>query len=290
MAQTTTTTLATTIPAELITKWIQMEARPFNIVAPLVFNDILPQGQGVVYVMNKMPTTSAASVAEASDITSTARTTTDASITVAEVGLGTALTDLAKETSRIDGQIEKWSKSQGRAVAQKLTGDLCGLFAALNSGTGVGSTNVNITVANFLEAWYTLMNANAPGLPRTVLHPRQVIDLFSVVSASTGTPFAALTELVAKGKLPGGLPSAGFAGELFGIPVYSTSEVDTANRAADRVGAMFVETAMGLITLRPVTTEIDRDASARETEIITTAVYGVGELNDTYGVSIVTDA
>ena len=290
MAQTTTTTIATTIPTELITAWIQEEARPFNIVAPLVFNDTQPEGQGSVYVMNKLPTTSAATVAEAADITATARTTTDESITVGEVGLGTALTDLAKETSRINQQIMEWTKSQGRAVAQKVTGDLCALFAALNSSSAVGATGTDISVANFLEAWYTLMNANAPGLPRTVLHPRQVIDLFNAVSASTGTPYGSLTELVRTGRLPGGLPSAGFMGELFGIPIYQTTEVDTANSGADRVGAMFVETAMGIITLRPVRTELERDASARETEIITTSAYGVGELNDLYGVPIETDA
>ena len=290
MAQTTTTTLATTIPTELITDRIQEEARPFNIVAPLVLNDTQPQGQGSVWVMNKLPTTSAAAVAEASDITAAARTTTDASITVSEVGLGTALTYLAEETSRMSSQLVKWAASQGRAVAQKVTGDLCALFAALNSGSTVGSTGVNITAANFLEAWYTVLNANAPGLPRCVLHPRQVIDLFNALSASTGTPYGSLAELVREGKLPGGLPTAGFVGELYGIPIYQTTEVDTANSGADRVGAMFVESALGIITLRPITTEYDKDISARETEIITTCAYGVGELNDTYGVSITTDA
>ena len=289
MAQTTTTTLATLVPAEFIAAQVLREARPYNVVAPLVRNERMPQGQGVSFKISQLPTTTAASVAEASDITAAARTTTESPITVAEVGLSTEVTLLARETSRLQNQLIVWAQSQGRAIAQKITGDLCALFAALNGNTAVGTSGTDITIANFLEAMYTLANANAPGQRRAVLHPRQVTDIFNAISASTGTPYSNLPELVRAGRLPEGQPEAGFAGLLFGVPIYVTTEVATANSGADRAGAMFVPDALGFVELRPITVTYDEDASKRSTEVVVTSAYGVGEIVDGYGVPIVTD-
>jgi hypothetical protein len=77
---------------------------------------------------------------------------------------------------------------------------------------------------------------------------------------------------------------------LFGVNVYQTTNVQTANTGADRAGAMFSSEALGLATKWPARTELQRDASLRATEIVVTACYGVGELVDSFGVPIVTDA
>ena len=290
MADTTTTTLTTAVPTELISATIIQEARPFNVVAPLVSRFSMPTQSGKILSVPKLPSTSASSVEEASDITATARTTTEANITVAEVGISTSLTKMALLTAKLPDQLSMWAQSAGRAIAQKVTGDLCTLFSALNGASAVGTSGTNITIANFIEAIYTLDNANSPGRKVAVLHPRQVADLYSAITSSTGTPFASLDELVRDGRLPGGTPDAGFVGLLLGVPVYSTTECVSANSSADVVGAMFCEQAMGYAQLEPVTVKYDEDASARTTEIVATIIYGVAELVDTYGVSIVTDA
>ena len=62
MAQTNTTTLATTLPTEFIAAEVLREARPFNVVAPHVTNDVLPSGQGKTWAMQKLPTTTAAAI------------------------------------------------------------------------------------------------------------------------------------------------------------------------------------------------------------------------------------
>jgi hypothetical protein len=283
------TTLATTLPNEMIAAAVIQEARPFNIVAPLVLNEIMPQGQGKTWAKQALPTTEAAGVAEASDITAAARTTTEATATMAEVGLATELTKLAQETSRLENQVILWAESQGRAIAQKITGDLCALFPNLNSDTAVGASGTNITVANFVEAMYTLDAANAPGQKRSVLHPRQVADLFAALTGA-GDIYTNLPELIRDGRLPNGQPGAGFVGQLFGVPIYQTTECDTANSGADRVGAMFVAEAMAFVQLRPITAEYDYDASKRAREVVVTSAYGVTEVIDGYGVAITTDA
>ena len=82
----------------------------------------------------------------------------------------------------------------------------------------------------------------------------------------------------------------GMVGTLFGVEVSQTSVCPTANSAADRTGAMFSSDAIGLVTKRPPRIEMQRDASARGTELVATVAYGVGELVDTAGVPIITDA
>lgn len=290
MTQTNTTTLTHAIPTEHIVATVLEEARPFNVVAPLVLNDIQPAGAGKTWQKVILPSTTAAGVGEGSDITAAARTPTRAYATISEVGLATELTRLAEETSRLDNQVLVWAESQGRAIAQKVTADLCALFSGLNGGTAVGASGTNLSLENFIEAVYTLDNADAPGQKRCVLHPRQVTDLFAAISSSTGGFYANLPELIRNGVLPDGQSAAGFVGQLFGVPIYQTTEVDTANTGADRCGAMFVRDAMAFVQLRPITVEYDYDATKRAREIVVTAAYGVCEVVDGYGVPIITDA
>ena len=289
MAQTTTTTLQYSLPTEHIVAAVVQEARPFNICAPLVLNDIQPKGEGTTWQKAVLPTTTAAAVAEGSDITAAARTLTRVYTQLSEVGLSTELTKLAEETSRLASQVMLWAESQGRAIAQKITGDICALFPDLNSASSVGTSGTDIAVSDFVEAMYTLDNANAPGQKVCVLHPRQVADLFAALTGA-GAVYQNLPELIRRGVLPEGQSAAGFVGQLFGVPIYQTTEVDLANGAADRCGAMFVGQAMAFVQLRPITVEYDYDASKRAREIVVTAAYGVCEIIDGYGVPIVTDA
>ncbi len=286
MASTTTTTLTTVIPAEFIVAQVIEEARPFNVVAPLVTNGFLGQGQGKVWNKSILPSTTAAGYAEASDITSTARTTTEGTVTVAEVGINTTLTLLARETAKIAGDLMTWAASGGRAIAQKITSDLCDLFADLGGSTNVCSTTVNLSVADFVEGIYTLDANNAPGQKVAVFHPRQVADLFNALTG-TGSVYQNLPELIRQGRLPQGQPPAGFVGELFGVPIYSTTEVV---EATDKIGAMFVRDALAFVQLRPITVQYQEDVSARTMEVVGHAAYGVAELVDTYGCPMETDA
>ena len=287
MAQTTTTTLAYSLPTEYIRAEVMEEARPFNVVAPLVTNAIQPKGRGKVWQQVILPSTSASSVAEASDITAGARTVTRAYATMAEVGLATELTKLGEETSSLTDQVLLWAASQGRAIAQKVTADLCTLFADLNGSTAVGTSGSNMGVEDLVEAMYTLDAANAPGQRRCVLHPRQVADLFNSLTG-TAPIYSNLGELIRNGILPEGQPGTGFVGQLFGVPIYQTSEVD-ADSTTNWIGAMFVPAAMAFVQLRPITVEYQNDATKRSNEIVVTAAYGVCELVDGYGVPVETD-
>jgi hypothetical protein len=54
----------------------------------------------------------------------------------------------------------------------------------------------------------------------------------------------------------------------------------------DYKGAVFHKDALALAMMQDIKIETQRDASLRADEIVATAVYGVGELHDSYGVEL----
>jgi len=58
----------------------------------------------------------------------------------------------------------------------------------------------------------------------------------------------------------------------------------------DYKGAIFHRDALALAMMQDLKIETQRDASLRADEVVATAVYGVGELNDTYGVELNVDS
>ena len=83
---------------------------------------------------------------------------------------------------------------------------------------------------------------------------------------------------------------SGFIGTLFGVPVFETANMANTGTTGDYKGAMFHRDALGLAMMQDLKIEIQRDASLRADEIVATAVYGVGELQDSYGIEILADS
>ena len=55
-------------------------------------------------------------------------------------------------------------------------------------------------------------------------------------------------------------------------------------------GGVFHSDALGLAMMQDLKIETQRDASLRADEIVATAVYGVGELHDSYGVEMLSES
>ena len=53
---------------------------------------------------------------------------------------------------------------------------------------------------------------------------------------------------------------------------------------------MFHRYALGLAMMQDLKIDVQRDASLRADEIVATAVYGVAELQDSYGIEIGADS
>lgn len=280
--ETTTTTANDLVNASLVSAEIIEAAWSALVMLPLVKEFDISALATLTLNVPVWTALAAGAVAEDNDLSNTALSTSYVALTASEVGVMILLKDKLTY-SDILGNIDAYAAQLGKALADKVDTDLAALFAGFSQT--VGSTGVNITEANFLEAIYTLEAGDAPKPYVSVLHPIQVHDLRGALASSA----ASLHSLMRSADLNSN--TKGFAYNLYNVDVYESTNVATANTAADRAGAMFSKgEALGIAWKKAANTELQRDASARGTEVVVTSCYGVGELVDTYGVKIVTDA
>ena len=226
----------------------------------------------------------AAAVAEGTELTNTALTSASVTLSSSEVGIQATITDVL-ELSDIPAAHGARLKQLGRAMGDKLDVDICALFSGFS--TGVGATTVNIALTTFLDAIYNLEVADAAGLGGLVgvLHPRQIADLRTEFEADTAAIYmGAGTSSINKSQ-------AGYFGSWFGIDVFTSTNIPLANANADRAGGIFVrDYALGMVQKWAAKVETMRWAPIRGWVLVVSAMYGVGEIEDSAGVNVITDA
>jgi hypothetical protein len=168
-------------------------------------------------------------------------------------------------------------------MADKLDVDICALFPGF--ANQVGTTTVDLAIANILDAIFTLENADTAG----VLHPRQTADIRNAVDADSGQAYAVVAG--ARAAQLGPAPGPGFFGAWFGIPFWTSTNVPTVNAGADRGGAIFIaDYALGMVQKWAARVEAMRWPPIRGIVLTASAMYGVGEVEDLAGVEVATDA
>ena len=250
-----------------------------SIMRPLVKNYAI-QGGGKSVEVPIYAAVSAAAVSEASDLSNTAINPTSVTITASENGIMTTLTDLARNSAPRNVAADI-GKLFGEAIAKKIDQDLTALFDGFSTAVGSGSTALTAalvfqSIANVRNAGVSMDGVSA------VLHPMVAYDL----KANLTNTFAnANGNDVANEALRNG-----FVGRLGGVPIYETTNVANDGTAGDYKQGVFHRDALGLAMMQDIKIETQRDASLRADEIVATAVYGVGELNDTNGCEIEADS
>ena len=218
----------------------------------------------------------AAAVAEATDLSNTAVNPTSVSITASEVGVMTTLTDLARNSAPRNVAADI-GRLFGEGIAKKMDQDLIALFDGFSTTLGDGTTA--IAASSIFNAASTL---RASGLPVEecfcVLHPKIAYDLKANLTNTFANPNA--------GDLQNEALRSGYVGQLAGISVFETSNMSNSGNAGDYKGAVFHKDALALAMMQDIKIETQRDASLRADEIVATAVYGVGEIHDSYGVEL----
>ena len=221
----------------------------------------------------------AGAVSEAADLSNTAINPSSVTITASEVGVMTTLTDLARNSAPRNVAADI-GRLFGEAIAKKMDQDLLALFDGFS--TAVGTDSAALSAATIFNAASTL---RAAGLPvdetYCVLHPKVAFDL---KSGLTNT-FAGLSTDLSNEAL-----RSGFIGQIAGIKIFETGNMSNTGTAGDYKGGMFHKDALGLAMMQDIKIETQRDASLRADEIVATAVYGVGELHDSYGVEVIADS
>lgn len=291
MAISTITTFNDLLNSEIISDLILEEARDLTFMPSLILlKDIEGQGSNV-YKFPILAALAAAGLTEASDMASTTMSSdASGSITVDEVGVRVDLSDkAAKLTGRID--VDAVIAACGRALATKIETDCCAVFTS--ASRSVGTTNVDLSLANVDDALYTLKlgkavfgNPTQPGSPfqgvSVVLQTVQMSN-FRTALRQANYSFDPLNALLAEA----GKFGSGLAGVYQGMTFWESTLVPASGD--DFVGAMFVPRAIGLVTAGGVSVEPQRDASARSTEVNVVQMYGAGESDDLAYVKILSD-
>ena len=245
-----------------------------SVMRPLVKNYAI-SGGGKSVEVPVYAAVSAAAVSEASDLSNTAINPTSVTITASENGIMTTLTDLGRNASPRNVAADI-GRLFGEAIAKKIDTDLTALFDGFSSV--VGSAGAEVTVAKIFEAVATLRQAAVPMPLAGVLNPKVAYNVKKNLTNTFVNPNP--------NDLTNEALRTGYVGNIAGVQMFETSNVDGTTDTDNCKGGIFHRDALGLAMMQDLKIETQRDASLRADEIVATAVYGVGELHDSYGVEI----
>jgi hypothetical protein len=275
MAASTTTTLDDLFVN--IVAQARFTAEEQSLMRNLVTMYNIDAQPGVTVQVPKYPAIAAAAVAEGTDMTSTTVSTSSVAITVGTVGAQVLLTDMAMMGA--GNPSEELGTVLGNAIATKMDQDLIALFDGFS--TSLGATTVELTADYLFQAAATIRANKAPGRLVGVFHPYQTYNLKKSLTAAGVNPNG--------GELQNEAMREGFVGRIAGIDIYESANVSI-DGSGDSKGGIFAPEALALAMKRDFVIEPERDASNRAWELNATAVYGVGELDDSYGVEMYFDA
>lgn len=256
-----------------------------SIMRPLVRNYSVAPNSGKTIQVPIYPTVSASALTEGTDLSNTTVTTAQKTISIGEKGIMATVSDLAVNTGS-DDVIRSLGKMFGEAIAKKMDLDLTALFGGFSSVVGDldgGAATDKLSVAELFQAAATL---RANGVPMDdvacVVHPMVAYDLKADLTNTFANPNP--TDLANEAL------RTGFVGRIAGIPIFETANIANTGTAGDYFCGMFHRDALGLAMMQDIKITTERDESLRATEVIATAVYGVGELHDSYGIELQADS
>jgi len=211
-----------------------------------------------------------------SEITSTALSDTQVAVTAAEVGFRVDVTDLSEE-------LLPWSLTAtaaqvvARSLAEKWETDLAALMDDFANVTTAAST---LTPVDVLAAVSALEQRDIPGPYVGYFDPKQTGELRQEIATTTAS-----YQIGRNGELVRPFADSGWFGEYMGLPIWQTSLVVTTSSLVG--GAVFNTTdCLGALEIRAPRVESQRDASYRSLELVGSAVYGLIEIQDTWGQTV----
>lgn len=287
MASFTSATLTSTADdlyyTDIVETSITEAAYSNTVMRGLVKNGSLAGRPSDTLKFPSWPALTAASVAENADLANTAISTGGTSITVGEVGIMVAVSDTLEEDDILSGLAE-YGRQGGRALADKMDADIATLVGAFSNTTGDDASA--LTYANFIAGLRELEARDAPGPYVAVLHPVQVGQLHNDIQTNGGAFWGAGTQ---DNDSRFGMMRRAARGEVAGVDIYSTTNTPTGGTTGYYGGIFSKGEALAFVAKREARVEFDRDASARLTEIVITSRYGVGELVDAWGETLISD-
>jgi len=285
MAGSTSVTLNDLLPTIVQEAMFVVNER--SIMRNLVKNYSLAPAQGKTIQVPIYPISTATSLTEGDDFSNTAVSTDVATFTIGQVGLMTMVTDMAINASA-SNVVADLGRLFGEAVARKIDQDLMAKFEDFTTNV-VGTTGTAITAVTVMQGITKLKNI---GVDTTgvvaVLHPRIAYDLKAALTTQGAVAFTG----GAYGDVANEAMRSGYVGQLFGVQVFESSNVPvvTGGASDDFQCAIFHRDALGFGLMRDISIETQRRARAIGTDVVCSAMYGVGTIYESYGVSLLADS
>jgi len=263
----------------------QYAAYESSIARQLVSVFDMPANAGKVVQVPVWAAITAENIADEAAATAKTTNTTSASITLTEHVVYHQITDMLKD-SAYNNVLTQLGDQSGRAIAESMDNEVFALFNSISAS--VGTEDSDITVDNIFEAVAALRANKVVGPLACVLGPRQALQVKKELYNAGGT-IASSTE-VGNATLRGY-----YIGNLAGAAIYESSlvksDLDTdTDTELNMVGAVFAPTAIGHAMRGGIEMETQRQAAARATDIMMTAVTGQAILQNSHGVKIVGSA
>lgn len=275
MAGSTTTSLNDLLPS--IVAEAMFVANERSIMRGLVKNYSLAGGQGKTVTVPIYGQQTAGDVTEGDEVTNAEVATSGATLTVATSAIRTLVTDLAVQQSA-SNVVADLGRLFGEAIARKIDKDLTALFKGFSAGTGDYTTAITAEAIFTAVAKLRGQGVDPSGIV-CVLHPEIAFDLKKALTTNGNVAFTA----GAFGNVANEAMQNGYVGNLAGVPVFETSNIDYVTNAGDFPGAVFHRDALGLAMVGDINIETQRRASYIGTDVVASCHYAVGELYDAYG-------
>lgn len=232
------------------------------------------------------PKLTAHSLAEGVDMPYTPYSTSKITLTTGEVGIAMAITDVLSASTIVGDDF--YIQDAARAVSEKRLTDITSLGAGFSGN--MGTSGAALTEALILAGITTLQSRNVPGPYTAIIHPVQYEDIVTSIG-SVLTPAAAGSTNARATTNEFGARQDGGLGSLYNVNWQMTSAVPTATAGVDRAGMIVnASRALGLVEKWAVRTEMQRLPTLRAFEVVISANYGVGEIDDTSGLTILSSS
>jgi hypothetical protein len=168
----------------------------------------------------------------------------------------------------------------GLALAEGLDKELFGKFAS-GVTQELGAAGEELVVATLMKAAATIRSNKYTGPLFAVLHPKQAYNMKQALTATNA--------YTANTNLGNTILGQYFVGQVAGITILESALIQ-ADVNGDVTGCVFAPSAFGLAQRGGVSMEEQRNAAKRSTDVVLTAVAGVGVLRPELAVNIIGDA
>jgi N4-gp56 family major capsid protein len=275
----------TTINSELFTNLLaeaQFAAYENSVARQIVTPFDYPANAGKVLQVPVYSAVTATGLTEGTAPSAADTNTTSATITLGEIGTYFQVTDFLRDSAERD-VIADLGAQAGRAIAEKMDTDVFALFNSFSNSVGIEDSA--ITVDNIFEAVAKLRENKVVGPLAAVLSPRQALQLKKELATSGGANITA-------SEIGSSVLRQYYIGSIAGCAVYESSlvkrDLDTdTDTELNAVGAVFAPTAIGHAMRGGISMETQRQAAARATDVMMSAVTGQAILQNVHGVKIV---